>query len=212
MHEHRWRRWFQLSLKSLFFVTLVVAAFFGGLTTERRLAEQAMQEAQAAITQKCAVRQIESLGGNICFDGRYRLYESRHARYPADDESATSARVTGVSFRGTRMNDDGFRLFQHVAKKAGLHQIERLSIAGTQVADAGRLSEMVQLYWLDIGGTQIRDVSPLRSLTHLRVLYMDGLNVPEESIAELRRALPGCTIYHATEYDGPSSASGIELP
>lgn len=33
MSDHRTRRWFQLSLKSLFLLTLVVAAFFAGART-----------------------------------------------------------------------------------------------------------------------------------------------------------------------------------
>jgi hypothetical protein len=42
------RRWFQVSLKTLFVVVLAVAAFFGGVTTERRRAEKAAREAQEA--------------------------------------------------------------------------------------------------------------------------------------------------------------------
>jgi cell division protein FtsL len=47
------RRWFQLSLKSLFLLTLVVAAFFAGYTLATKQAErqlrQAEQEAQSQI-------------------------------------------------------------------------------------------------------------------------------------------------------------------
>jgi hypothetical protein len=157
----RSRRWFQVSLKSLFLLTLVVAAFFAGMNAERRLDAQAMQEALAAIPQSRAARQIESLGGRINFNGEFRLDDWRHTSYPASDEEAASARVTGLSFGGTQMNDEGFRLFRHISKKAGLDDVERLSIAGTPVADASVLSDMPQLYWLDISGTQIRDLSPV---------------------------------------------------
>jgi hypothetical protein len=39
MTERRARRWFQLSLKSLFLLTLVVAAFFAGYSLATRQAE-----------------------------------------------------------------------------------------------------------------------------------------------------------------------------
>jgi hypothetical protein len=42
------RRWFQVSLKMLFVLTLVVAAFFGGFRVAERRAEKAIREAQEA--------------------------------------------------------------------------------------------------------------------------------------------------------------------
>jgi predicted negative regulator of RcsB-dependent stress response len=53
MTAHCPHRWFQLSLKSLFLLTLVVAAFFAGYSLAIRQAEQerqrAAQDAQQAI-------------------------------------------------------------------------------------------------------------------------------------------------------------------
>ena len=40
MNDHRRRRWFQLSLKSLFLVTLVVAVFFAGYSAALKRTEQ----------------------------------------------------------------------------------------------------------------------------------------------------------------------------
>jgi hypothetical protein len=40
------RRWFQISLKTLFVLMLVVAAYFAGLTTAQRLAEKELQKAR----------------------------------------------------------------------------------------------------------------------------------------------------------------------
>ena len=48
MSDHGSRRWFQLSLKSLFLLTLVVAAFFAGYSLAARRAEEAMRAEQKA--------------------------------------------------------------------------------------------------------------------------------------------------------------------
>jgi hypothetical protein len=39
--EKRWSNWFQFRLKTVFVLTLLVAAFFGGMTTQRRLGDRA---------------------------------------------------------------------------------------------------------------------------------------------------------------------------
>jgi hypothetical protein len=46
MSEHASRRWFQLSLKSLFVLTLVVAAFFAGYALALRQAEAERRRAE----------------------------------------------------------------------------------------------------------------------------------------------------------------------
>jgi hypothetical protein len=48
MSDHRSRRWFQLSLRSLFLLTLVVAAFFAGYALSARHAEEALRAEQEA--------------------------------------------------------------------------------------------------------------------------------------------------------------------
>jgi hypothetical protein len=61
MTDHRSRRWFQLSLKSLFLLTLVVAAFFGGYSLAQRRTEDAMRaEQKARALAEEAARQAET--------------------------------------------------------------------------------------------------------------------------------------------------------
>jgi hypothetical protein len=54
MIERRSRRWFQLSLRSLFLLTLLVATFFAGYSLATKQAEQERHRAEAE-----AQRQIE---------------------------------------------------------------------------------------------------------------------------------------------------------
>jgi hypothetical protein len=46
MTNHRTRRWFQWSLKSLFLVVLLVATFFAGYSLAERRAQEAMRAEQ----------------------------------------------------------------------------------------------------------------------------------------------------------------------
>ena len=66
MTDSRSRRWFQLSLKSLFLLTLLVATFFAGYTlatkqaeAERRRAEAEAQQAAEAARLKAQAAEIE---------------------------------------------------------------------------------------------------------------------------------------------------------
>lgn len=73
MTAHRSRRWFQLSLKSLFLLVLLVATFFAGYTVatkqaerERRQAEmEAQRQAEEARQQRLFVAGSNSLGQAI---------------------------------------------------------------------------------------------------------------------------------------------------
>jgi len=68
----------------------------------------------------------------------------------------------------------------------------------TQVTDAG-LKELVPLKTLTIlglGGTKVTDagLKQLSSFTELTILYLRGSEVTNAGVAELRKALPKCTI------------------
>jgi hypothetical protein len=49
MTDHRSRRWFQVSLKSLFVLTLLVATFFAGYTLAMRQAEQERRDNPSSV-------------------------------------------------------------------------------------------------------------------------------------------------------------------
>jgi hypothetical protein len=61
MTDHRRRRWFQLSLKSLFLLVLLVATFFAGYTLRAKQDEaeklHAEQEAQRLLLEKLDAEQ-----------------------------------------------------------------------------------------------------------------------------------------------------------
>jgi hypothetical protein len=98
-----------------------------------------------------------------------------------------------------------------------------IDLTGTQVADADLtcLEGFPQLHWLFLGNTQVSDagLAHLKSLTRLRVLTLDGTqltnagllhlsglarlrdlyinetNVTDLGVADLKRAVPGLTVY-----------------
>ena len=60
MTNHRSRRWFQLSLKSLFLLTLLVATFFAGYSLAMRHGEDTMRvEREARARAEEAARRAE---------------------------------------------------------------------------------------------------------------------------------------------------------
>ncbi len=52
----------------------------------------------------------------------------------------------------------------------------------------------VVFVWLNLEGTQVTDVTPLSGLTSLQRLDLDGTQVGEEAVDQLRSALPKCEI------------------
>jgi hypothetical protein len=61
MTDRRSRRWFQLSLKSLFLLVLVVAAFFAGQSLATKRADEAIRaEREARRAAEEAARQAEA--------------------------------------------------------------------------------------------------------------------------------------------------------
>jgi uncharacterized protein YpmB len=60
MTEHRSRRWFQWSLKSLFVLTLVVAAFFAGYALATRQAEQERRRAELEAQQAADAARLDA--------------------------------------------------------------------------------------------------------------------------------------------------------
>ena len=98
-----------------------------------------------------------------------------------------------------------------------LYALDSLSMAGNTLRDISRLSVLGGLVSLNLSGNEIMDLSPLASLQGLRNLYLDnnpvrdfsplyalqglkslsikGIEITEDQLAELSRALPSCAIH-----------------
>ena len=87
----------------------------------------------------------------------------------------------------------------------GLTQLRTLELGQTNVTDAGleRLKCLTQLENLWLGDTKVTDAGlrHLKGLTRLSVLDLSGTKVTDSRIADLRQALPHCTLYHYSELD-----------
>jgi len=82
-------------------------------------------------------------------------------------------------------------------------QLERLYLGRTNVTDAGleQLKGLTQLRLLLLDGTDITDagLERLKGLTQLERLWLDGTYVTDAGVADLQKALPGCSITHDPE-------------
>ena len=87
-----------------------------------------------------------------------------------------------------------------------LEDITSLSIAGTDIADIGRLEYCVNLEKLDIHNSLVEDVSPLASLTKLTELVIDVDQMEDES--PLAR-LTGLTVFRVVTLPDPELEAAI---
>jgi hypothetical protein len=82
-------------------------------------------------------------------------------------------------------------------------QLERLYIGRTNVTDAGleHLKGLTQLRFLLLDGTDVTDagLDHLKGLTQLEQLWLDETFVTDAGVADLQKALPGCSISHDPE-------------
>jgi len=76
----------------------------------------------------------------------------------------------------------------------GLTQLEYLILWNNQINDLSPLKDLTKLRHLDLRENNISDISALFGLSNLRHLDLSGNPVSEQQIAELRAALPNCTI------------------
>ncbi len=190
----RWR--FQFSIRSLFLLTVVVAAASGWLATARQQAEK----------QRVAVEEIAKLQGAICFD-----YQSDASgtwipgatppgppwlRQVLGDDLLVS--VTRVDFSiSAEVSDARLRCVQ------GLTQLQWLGL-NDKISDAGlqHLRGLTNLQELDLIGTKVSDagLQHLKGLTRLQELYLCGTKVTDAGERDLKKALPSVTIHRGPMY------------
>ena len=106
--------------------------------------------------------------------------------------------LQGFDLSLTQLTDAG------MVALAGLRRLERLSLvystgfAGPQITDRGlvHLSRLSQLRSLNLIGAKITDecLELLVSLKRLETLSLTGTKISDDGVAQLRRALPDCSI------------------
>jgi Leucine-rich repeat (LRR) protein len=104
---------------------------------------------------------------------------------------APLAGVTGLqtlSLSGTLVRD--------LSPLAQMTKLQRLDLVGTLVSDVTPLTGAVQLRELYLTDTHVANVAPLEHLTDLRTLGLVYTDVTNEQVAELKKALPYCDIFH----------------
>ena len=74
-------------------------------------------------------------------------------------------------------------------------KVKSLDLYDTQVVDLSPLAGLTNLEVLDLCDTQVVDLSPLAGLTNLEVLNLRNTQVDQQSLDNLRAALPNVRIY-----------------
>lgn len=102
-----------------------------------------------------------------------------------------------LNLSGTRVDDEGAR---HLSASTSL---TTLNLDGTLVTDDGleHLAKITTLSSLSLHGVEITDrgLRHLQDATHLSELYIDTHLLTPDAVAELRAALPNCSINGAEE-------------
>ena len=81
---------------------------------------------------------------------------------------------------------------------SGLDRLTLLQVSDNAVRDLSPLSGLKKLKTLYIDNNPVASLEPLYGLTNLRTLSMKGIDVSEDQLAALKKALPDCHIYSDT--------------
>jgi len=105
--------------------------------------------------------------------------------------------LRSLNLTGTPVGDEGARCLSASTSLRDLH------LDGTNITDAGleHLAKITSLSTLSLNGVEITDegLRHLHSMTNLRELYIGSSQVTPEAIAELRAALPDCSVNGSSE-------------
>lgn len=103
-------------------------------------------------------------------------------------------RLEWLYLEGTQVTDAG------LAEIAEMTQLKSLIVSDTQITDAGlvHLARLKQLRILSIAWTQIKGTEPghLKQLTQLKCFWLHHTRMTPARVAELRQALPHCTVFN----------------
>ena len=77
---------------------------------------------------------------------------------------------------------------------AGLNHLEGLALSGEQISDISPLSRLTSLRELTLISDSVNGLSALQKLTGLQSVLLDAAAVSDAELADLRAALPSCSI------------------
>lgn len=121
--------------------------------------------------QRAAVAWVEDMGGTVDYDYEF---VSNFSNADVEPPGPKWLRETlGIDF---------------MADVAGV------GLYGTRASDVTPLANLTNLRGLNLVDTRVSDLTPLAELKNLRWLYLGRLDVSEEQVIKLRRALPNCDI------------------
>ena len=81
-----------------------------------------------------------------------------------------------------------------ISAAAGFKQVRSMNLSGNIISSVAPLASLRTLETLDLTDNNISDVTPLYSLTRLKQLKIGDNGLSDAQIADLREALPNCTI------------------
>ncbi len=162
------RRWYQYSLRTLFYVTAVVAVLCGGFSHKRRVEQQ----------RELIRQEFRQVNGEVRWDTAH--WWSPEATW-ASFTSEAYFHLTRF-YSGDEITDD-----QLDRLKPRLQYVETLFLDGTQVTDRGleHFEDMQELRNLSLGSTAVTNsgLSHLAKLTRLEWLNLCGTGIPDRTIA-----------------------------
>ena len=185
----RWR--FQVSIRSLLALIVVVALPFNWLAVEMKQAK----------LQPCMVAEIEKLGGTVENDLLY--FSAMRSRHREPPEPLWIRRLLGDDFFreltvGLLPSSRDDETFARISEVAGIERIHHLWLGTSKITDAGSvgLRRWAGLRELTLPDTAITDagLENLKGLNELRYLCLARTKVTDAGVKKLQQALPNCKI------------------
>lgn len=103
----------------------------------------------------------------------------RRVRLASLDHLAGLVRLESLRLHGCNISD-------RLTSLPTLPRLRYLSVAGSELTQAGWAAGFASLETLDLSGTKIRDLRPLRALQSLRVLILDDTELRARDVAALQ--------------------------
>ena len=101
----------------------------------------------------------------------------------------------GKEFSATAETVDASSLgISDISAVSGFKSVRHLDLSSNVITSVSALSKLKTLETLDLSDNNISDASPLYSLKNLRLLHIEQNGLSDDKIADLKSALPKCTI------------------
>lgn len=76
-----------------------------------------------------------------------------------------------------------------------LTELQSLDLSNNKVSDLAPLTKLTKLRTLHLDNNEVKDYTPLYSLSKLTTLTISGMDINQDQLKELKKELPGCTVY-----------------